>query len=229
MLEFNIYQKLRKLKLELLRSNHIDYFFKFNNLYLTVDFKMKKYYHYTRGCDKMFEKLRNTLIATSVFYLIVGIFMLLFPATVSDIICYLVAFMFLFFGISGVVMYTKTEIKTPYTSSTLILAIILGAFGIYIFLNPKAFASFIPLVIGIFLIADSISKLSAAFDLKKYDYINWWHMLIISFIILVFGLILVFNPFEVITVSIMVIGAILIVDAISNMFTIYSYSKIDKK
>ena len=63
-------------------------------------------------------------------------------------------------------------------------------------------------------------------DLKKQEYVNWWHMLITSFIILVLGLILVFNPFEVITVAIRVIGIILIIDALSNIFTIYSYSKI---
>ena len=177
----------------------------------------------------MFNKLKNTLIATSVLYLVLGIFMLFFPVAVSDFICYLVAFMFLFFVVSGIVMFFKTDIKTPYTSSTLILAIVLGSFGIYIFVNPKAFASFIPLVIGIFLIADSISKLSAAFDLKKYEYSNWWHMLIVAFIVLVSGLILAFNPFEIVTASIMLIGSILIVDGISNLFTIYSYFKANIK
>ena len=174
----------------------------------------------------MVKKLKNTLITTSVCYLIIGIFMLLFPAVVSDFICYLVGFLFLFFGVAGIVMYAKTEVKTPYASSTLVLAIILGAFGIYIFLNPKAFASFIPLVVGIFLLADSVSKLSMALDLRKQEYNNWWHMLITSFIILVLVLILVFNPFEVITVTIRIIGAILMVDALSNIFTIYSYSKV---
>lgn len=174
----------------------------------------------------MISKLRNTLVATSILYLIVGIFMLFFPALVSDFMCYLVAISFLFFGIAGTVMYFKSEVKTPYNSSTLVLSFIIGVLGLYIFLNPKNFASFIPLVIGMFLIADSISKLSMAFDLKKNNYINWWHMLIISFIILIFGLILVFNPFEVITASIMAIGMILIIDALTNIFTIYSYSKI---
>ena len=195
--------------------------------YLTL--KEKNIIMILKGVMNMLKKIKSTLIATSICYLFIGVLMLLFPSLVSDFMCYLVAIMFLFFGVAGITMYFKSEIKTPYSSSILVLAIILGAFGIYILLNPKAFASFIPLVIGIFLIADSISKLSAAFDLKKYEYGNWWHMLIIAFVILVAGLILVFNPFEVITVSIMVIGSILIVDAISNLFTIYSYSKIDIK
>ncbi len=174
----------------------------------------------------MIDKIKNTLIATAILYLICGLTMLFFPSTIINIGCYMVGLMFLFIGVSGIVMYMKTEIKTAFTSFTLIMSIIFGAFGIYILMSPESFAKFIPLVIGIFLLVDSISKLSAAFDLKKYNYTNWWQMLIVAFIILACGLLLVFNPFEVLAVSVQVMGAILIVDSISNIFTIYSYSKI---
>ena len=177
----------------------------------------------------MFEKIRNTLIATSVLYLLFGIIMLFFPTMVITSVCYLVGIMFLFVGVSGIVMYMKTEINTLITNFTLIMSIIFGAFGIYVLLNPESFASFLPLVMGIFLLVDSISKLSMAFDLKKAQYNNWWQMLIVAFILLGCGLLLVFNPFEALTVSVQIIGAILIVDSISNIFTIYSYSKIEKK
>lgn len=177
----------------------------------------------------MFEKIRNTLIATSVLYLLFGIVMLFFPGLVITSVCYLVGIMFLFVGVSGIVMYMKTEIKTAFASFTLVMSIIFGAFGVYVLLNPEAFASFLPLVMGIFLLVDSVSKLSMAFDLKKFEYQNWWQMLIVAFILLGCGLLLVFNPFEALAVSVQIIGAILIVDAVSNIFTIYSYSKIDKK
>ena len=177
----------------------------------------------------MVEKIRNTLIATSVLYLLFGIVMLFFPGLVITSVCYLVGIMFLFVGVSGIVMYMKTEIKTAFTSFTLVMSIIFGAFGVYVLLNPEAFASFLPLVMGIFLLVDSVSKLSMAFDLKKFEYQNWWQMLIVAFILLGCGLLLVFNPFEALVVSVQIIGAILIVDAVSNIFTIYSYSKIDKK
>lgn len=175
----------------------------------------------------MFEKIRNTLIATAILYLICGIIMLFFPASVIKFVCYLVGIIFLFVGVSGIVMYMKTEMKTTFSSFTLIMSIVFGAFGVYVLLNPETFASFLPLVMGVFLLADSVSKLSMAFDLKKYNYKNWWQMLVVAFIILICGLILVFNPFEALAVSVQIIGAILMVDAISNIFTIYSYSKIN--
>ena len=175
----------------------------------------------------MFEKIRNTLIATSILYLLLGIIMFFFPDMVIKSVCYLVAIMFLFVGVSGVVMYMKTNIKTAFTSFTLVMSIIFGAFGMYVLLNPEAFASFLPLVVGIFLLVDSVSKLSMAFDLKKFEYKNWWQMLIVAFILLGCGLLLVFKPFEVSNVIVQIIGAILVVDAVSNIFTIYSYSKVE--
>lgn len=177
----------------------------------------------------MFDKIRNTFIATAILYLVCGIIMLFFPATIINVGCYLVGIMFLFIGVSGVVMYIKTELKTSFTNVTLIMSIIFGAFGVYIFINPASFAKFIPLVIGVFLLVDAISKLSVAFDLKNYDYSNWWSMLIVAFIILACGILLVFNPFEALEMSVRVMGIILIVDSLSNIFTIYNYSKIEIK
>ena len=174
----------------------------------------------------MFEKIRNTLVATSVLYLVFGIIMLFFPTMVITSVCYLVGIMFLFVGVSGIVMYMKTELKTMFTSFTLVMSIIFGAFGIYVLLNPESFASFLPLVMGIFLLVDSVSKLSMAFDLKKVQYNNWWQMLIVAFILMGLSLLLLFRPFEAVEVGVQLIGAILIVDTISNIFTIYSYSKI---
>ena len=174
----------------------------------------------------MLKKMRNSLIIMSVLYLILGIIMLIFPTEVSDFICYLVGLMFVFLGVSAVVMYMKEDEKTPFSSFTLVFGILFGAFGVYIVLNPKLLASFIPLVVGVFLIVDSISKLSLSFDLKKIQYKNWWQMMIVAFVILACGIFLLTTPFAVVKVSIMVIGAILIALSISNIFTIYSYSKV---
>lgn len=174
------------------------------------------------------SKIKSTMTFMTVVYFIVGIVMIIFPDVVSDFICYIVALLFLFLGISGVVSYIKAEIKGFAMNTILIVSILMAALGAYIFLNPKIFASFIPLVIGIFLLVDAISKLSAALDLKKIQYKNWWHLLIVSLVVFICGLLLVFNPFGAVTLGITLIGILLIVDAISNIFAIYSYSKAEK-
>ncbi len=177
---------------------------------------------------EILKKLKNTMVFMAIIYLLLGVIMFLFPDTISDFICYFVGILFLFLGISGIVTYIKADIKGAMFTSILVVSILSATLGVYIVINPKLFASFIPLVMGIFLIVDAISKLSAALDLKKFNYGDWWQMLIVSLVILTCGFILLFNPFEALTVGIRLIGILLVVDSISNVFAIYSYSKASK-
>jgi len=176
----------------------------------------------------MFKKIKNTLIISCVLYFLIGIIMLLFPELVGDSICYLIASLFIFCGVVGVVMYIRNEVKSVYASSSLILSILLGVFGVYIFLNSKVFLSFIPLIAGVFMIIDSVNKLSLSFDLKKYGYQRWWYMFIVSFVVLGLGLLILSDPIKVLNITIRIIGGILIFDAISNIFTIKSFSVVEK-
>jgi uncharacterized membrane protein HdeD (DUF308 family) len=111
-------------------------------------------------------------------------------------------------------------------SLTLIISILFAALGIYIICNPLAFASFIPLVVGMMLIIGSINKFQTAYDLKKLDSGASVKVLILAILTIVFGIILVFNPFASVTLFIRIIGALLIFDGLSNLYSIYSYSKV---
>lgn len=174
---------------------------------------------------EMLEKLRNTLIATAVIYIALGLVMLLIPTVVSDFICYIIGALFLVIGIAGIVSYIKTRGTGFGGSAVLVVSIIFSALGIYILCNPVAFASFIPLVVGIMLLVDSVNKFQTTMDLKKVGYKNWWQMLIVTLIIVALAFVLMFNPFESIAMFIRLIGALLIFDGLSNIFTIYSYSR----
>ena len=44
----------------------------------------------------MFEKIRNTMIATAILYLVLGLVMLFLPEFIIKSVCYLVGIMFLF-------------------------------------------------------------------------------------------------------------------------------------
>lgn len=174
---------------------------------------------------EMLNKIRNTLALTAVVYVVLGLVMLLIPVVVSDFICYIIGALFLVIGVAGILSYIKTRGTGFGSNLTLIVSIIFAALGVYILCNPVSFASFIPLVVGIMLIVDSVNKLQSAFDLKKSGYKNWWQMLIVGFLIVSLGILLIFNPFETVELFIRVIGALLIFDGLSNLFTIYSYSK----
>lgn len=175
--------------------------------------------------DQVLSEVKNNLIVLAVIYLVVGLVMVIAPASVSNIVCYIVALLLIALGVSGAVTYMRSVVRTPFINLTLFMSILFIIFGVYIYASPEVFASFVPLVIGIFLLLDSANKVQLAFNLKEYNYEDWWHTLVIAIIIFGFGVFLVANPFTMVTLFIRIMGIMLIVDGCSNLLTLYNYYK----
>lgn len=174
------------------------------------------------------KEIKSTLFVMAGFYLVIGLLMLLMPTVVSNAVCYIIGAMCLITGGIAVYTYIQSEIYGPLAIATLVIAITFIGLGVFIVMNPEIFASFIPLITGIILVIESFAKMQSASSLKKYNYKNWWHVLLAALLIFLFGVILIFNPFATLTILIRIMGIFLIVDSISNVITAISYTKIEK-
>ena len=174
----------------------------------------------------LIRKARSALIGISVIYLILGIVMVISPVFVSDFICYVIGGLLVVVGGSGIFTYIRAGVSGIFAKITLLVSVLFAVLGIYILINPEGFASIIPLVVGVMLIIESFDKISTTLNVKKNGYKDWFKMLIASVVIFALGLILILNPFTTVTVFIRVIGVFLIIDAISNIYLAYNFSKI---
>ena len=68
----------------------------------------------------------------------------------------------------------------------------------------------------------------SALLLKKEGYDKWYVIFTSAVILLVFSLILILYPFESVKLTIRVLGIILLIDSVSDLLTIRSYSKTAK-
>lgn len=174
----------------------------------------------------MITSLRKNLTMVAILYIVFGLVMLIAPVLVSDFICYIIGALFLVLGLSGIISYIGSKGMKMFSSFALIISILFGGLGIYIICNPAAFASFIPLVVGIMLIIDSINKFQFSFELKRNNYKHWWYLLLATLFLVLLGFMLIMNPFKSVEIFISIIGALLIFDGLSNLFTLYSFAKI---
>lgn len=173
------------------------------------------------------KKMKRLLAVNAIIYTIIGFIMILFPAFVNNFICYLIGILVSGFGLTMIMSYFNSG-YTALAKGTLILGIAAAIFGVYILFNPEFFASIIPFMAGILILVEAIDKFKHSFELKKKNYNKWYVIFISAMIIFALALMLLLNPFESVKLTIRIFGIILLVDSLSDILTIRSYTKSTK-
>lgn len=173
----------------------------------------------------MIKELKKNMILLAVFYLILGIILVLFPEGSGYAICYLIGGLTIIYGIFHLVLYQRT--KSPFVTYRydLVQGIIGLAIGIYVMIVPEILIETLPVVLGVVVMIDSIVKIQNAWDLKRMGYDRWWLVMIGALVTLVFGLLMVFYPFTVYLSVIVFVGISLIVNGVSDLITIFILNK----
>lgn len=183
--------------------------------------------------DRLMKKYLKSSIVTSTIIIILGILLVFQSETTIMMISYVIGGVLVAIGALALIRYVKNG-DSPILRNELdiVYGIVTIIFGIIIIKNYQAIASIIPAVIGIAIIINSASKLNYAFQLKTDENNMWKTTMIISIISTIFGVILLFNPFEAALGIMKVIGIFIIVyailDLISTMAIKSSVSKIYK-
>lgn len=178
---------------------------------------------------EILKEIKKSLFTTASIYIFFGIIMIIFPVFVNDFFSTIVGVLILLFGLSQVTIYLSQKNFTGMIKVTLGIGIIGILLGIYILLNPKFIASIIPLISGLVIIVNSINSIKQAVEFRKMNYKNWWYNLIASFLLFVTGCILIINPFGAVEMFIRILGIILIIDGIYNIFIIKACLKKERK
>ena len=102
---------------------------------------------------------------------------------------------------------------------TLISGIICLALGAFLILRSDIVVSILPIVFGLFVIFDSISRVQNALDLRRCGYSSWKGFLLLPVLSVVLGVIMILNPFGTMETLVMAIGIILIVEGSINLLS----------
>lgn len=161
-----------------------------------------------KGMDKIF----NTSIVTSAIILVLGIFLFIQPDTVINMISIVLGVIILIPGITSLINYFRTKY-----SPNLITGVVTSIIGLILIVNTKLVASILPFILGIYFVVNGINRLQYALELKKEVKTNYLTSLIISILIIVCGILFVFNPFGGALVITKVMGIFMIVYAVLDI------------
>ena len=176
--------------------------------------------------NKFFSKIIRSSLISSVGLAILGVLLIFESEATIVSISYIIGGILVAMGVLGSMKYFYSE---PKNYMDMVYGIITVILGIVVIMNPQAIASIIPFIMGILIIISSVTKLQYAHTLNKHQNSLWKTTLILSIITLVFGLVLVFNPFKGAVFFTRLVGGILLVYGILDLISTITISNTFKE
>lgn len=165
----------------------------------------------------MLRYIKSGMMLLSIAYIIIGMMLLIMPQTSLLWICYAFGAVVLVTGIVCLIQYARIR-GTGFTAPFMLVGgVITAGLGIFTLAKPQVVASFLPVVFGIFILVDGLSRVGTAIDLAKRKGQKWWVLLLLSVVSVALGVLLVLHPFDAAVSVVMVCGILLIVEGSLNL------------
>ena len=176
------------------------------------------------------KKLLSTIIKGSIISSIILValgLLLIFKSEVTIItISYIIGAILIAMGVLTELNFLK-ENKDNLAKADLdiVYGIVCVILGIIIIKNPEAIASIIPLAVGVIIVANSVVKLQYSLELKKDNNDLWISTLILSIVMVICGIVLIFNPFTGAVLFTRIVGIFILIYAILDLISTFFIKK----
>ena len=182
--------------------------------------------------EKAEKPVRKKLKPTAAFYglicVIIGIIDLVNPEKMLNIIAYALGISAIICGLIFIIVYVARDVKYNLNNNDFLSGLIAVVVGIVILIKWQQFMELVPIVLGALIIVSGCIKLQDAIDLKKLDHPAFLMMLIVAIVFIIFGSILVANPFKSEIILMRIIGVSLIIAGMTDLFTSVFFDGIRK-
>ena len=178
---------------------------------------------------EFFHNMKLSFLLAAVLYIILGLILLIWPGVSATVFCYAFGGILLIYGVVTIVSFFLRDSRQGSFVFELFLGIVAAALGLLFLLRPVIVASVLPVILGLFIVVDGLVNLKRALELRRMLYLRWTVPLVLSAVSAVLGLVIVFQPFLAAEALVMLIGAVLIYEGLSDLWTIFRVSQWTKE
>lgn len=172
-------------------------------------------YLFKNSIQSKFDRMLLYSLITSVITGILGLVLLFLPKTTNKVVGILVGIIFLISGVNAIYKYFHRDGAKLY-SLNLVFGIIYSILGVVIILYPFSVMSFVTICLGLYLIVSGAMKINYGFWLKKGNEESWLITIATGILLIIFGIMVMFNPFVTLTLT-KLVGIFLIIVAILDI------------
>lgn len=174
---------------------------------------------------KEYNKVWWSSNLTSIVFIIVGILLMMKPAEIITAISTIVGIGIIIAGIFAFLRYIRNGGSENSFRFDLVYGVICVVAGTLLIVNPQAVASILPLVLGVWMIINSVVKIQYALNIKQYDDSKYMPIMILAVITLGFGILFVFNPFRGMEIITQILGAFITLYAVLDIINAWILKK----
>ena len=174
------------------------------------------------------KNLKKSYILTAIFYVVLGICLTVWPETMERVVCYAFGGLLLLYGILYIIQYFAGDSDRSFYDFGMVNGLIAAGIGIFFIVEADSVVGSLGFVLGLIILIDSFIKFQKAIELQRAKYTYWWVILLLSFFTIALGVILIVNPFKTVTTLARLIGIFLILDGLTDLWTISRISKTAK-
>ena len=172
------------------------------------------------------KEFMNRLV-TAVIFAAAGIVIALNPGASADLICTGLGVAALGYGAVTLIFYFAA--RDGVSRYSLPVGIAFAALGLFCLAAPRLVMSVVPLLCGIVLLIDGAGKLGRPFEFKRLGFANWGMLVWIAAVVLIFGLMMVTQPFAVLETVMRLFGAVMVADGLIELYMAAKIYKISKR
>lgn len=167
------------------------------------------------------KSVKWNLILAALAYVILGFVLLIWPDTTGNVLCILLGVLLLGYGIFQIIgFFTRGDEGWGSGAVYLLVGLCAVALGVLALSSPEKVLSILPVALGAVVVVDSCMSLKRAFQLKELGMERWWIIALLAVITLLFGLVVMFNPFESAMLVTRIVGGVLIYQGVSDLVSV---------
>ena len=178
---------------------------------------MRSISFFQRNPDNPEGMTARSMILPIIFCLVCGTLLILFRDLALRITAYVLAGAMILCGIWSVIAYIRSKPAQRIAGSRLASGLILLVAGALLAFNPDYLEALLPFIWGLALLFGGFLKIQYAFDEKSVSVNKWWFMLILAAFSIIIGILSLLNPAFLGESRNLVIGILLVLEAILDI------------
>lgn len=172
-----------------------------------------------------FRSIRVNMTLAAVGCLALGIALLVIPDLFLQVACYVTGAVLIAYGVLGLLSSVRTHSMNLFTGLVDVLAI---GVGIFIITQPRMISSILPIIFGLILLLDGILNLRHGIGLHRFGDPSGKTVLILGVITVIFGAVILLNPYSTAKMTFRLIGIALVYSGLSDFLVIFRMNRANR-